>query len=155
MDSVRSTIDVPVAIGALGLLGSTVGLASVVGVFGVFVSIVVAAVWYWMPAGYAFAAGQIVIVSILSTGDAQSIYIVEGGFLALLAGDALRTERPVSALVVLVGTFLLLTAIGIGLYQSTGSIATGALVLVLAATLLAYALHRYQLVTLGLVADSS
>lgn len=76
------------------------------------------------------------------------------GLLALvLVASLLRTEAPRRAVLAFLASVVGLGAVAVGLWRASDRLWLGALGLILAGATVAYGLHRYELVRLGLVED--
>lgn len=129
------------------------GLGFLVGPPGVLAGIATAVFWYALGVPYALAAGHVILVAATPERlDAFTIVLVELAFLTLPLAAVRRTPAPYVA-----GAALIVGALGFGaivaLTYPYGYWVT-ALVLLGTVTFIAYAVHRYELVRLGLVSDS-
>ncbi len=136
----------------VGLLALVVSLTVAFGVGGLVLAFVLGIVWYLVPVPYVIAAGHLLALSVAPAELVGSqLLVVTAGFLTVLAVEALDDDRPVTVLAALVlGALVLLGAAWLGLRVGASTVA-GALVLALVFAGTSYGLHRYELVSLGLV----
>ncbi len=129
-----------------------VGFALTAGPLGVVTGVVVGAAWYLLPLPHAVALGHVALIAVASPDTAIGpLLVTEAGLLAILFSPLPREDDPLRgglvlllALAVLVGLVVLMRAWG-------ASLPLVALALVAVAATLAYAIHRYELVALGLL----
>ena len=137
----------------VALVVCTIALGLVVGPAGVLAGLVTAAVWYGLGVPYALAAGHVVLVAATPDRLAPStIVLVELAFLPLLVASVRRTPAPLVAGGVVLGAGAGLGALAWASYASRGPW-IAALVLLGTIALVAYGVHRYELVRLGLVTE--
>lgn len=138
---------------AVALVVLTAVLALAVGPIGAVAGLATGLAWYASGTPYAVAAGHVVLASGFRTLlEPGTFAVVELAFLAFAAATTARTAtlgRDVG--VVLASGVGLLGVVWIGVQSQPLWIAAGTLLVVFA--LVAYALHRYELVSLGLVPD--
>lgn len=143
-------------LGGLGVVAATVGLVLAGGVWGVLAGFAVALAWYVLPATYAFAVGQILVVAVLSAEvPLVATVIGEAGLLAVLAGSLTTTDEPARTVAALAVATLALGAVGWGVLRSGRPLWIVAVAIAVVATTTAYGLHRYERVRLGLVEDDT
>lgn len=138
-------------IGGLGVAVATVALWAAAGLPGLAAGLLTLLSWALGPATLAFAVGQVLAVPLLGTPGVASLAAVQVGLLAILAGPLTATDRPHSTL----AAFAAVTAVLWGtawLVRRSGEPPwIGAVALAVAAVTLAYGVHRYERVRLGLV----
>ncbi|WP_276253012.1 hypothetical protein [Halomontanus rarus] len=129
----------------------TVGSVALVGLGGV----LTAFVWYAFGTPYAIAAGHVVLLGLFPDGiDRSSFVLAETAFVTMLLVSAPRTSRPYRfAAVAIAGTLGVTGTAWLALETGSLRLATGALFAVLG--LATYGVHRYELVRLGLVSEST
>lgn len=137
-------------IGGIGALIAASGLVTAVDslAIGIITGIALLGIWAVSPGIYAFAAGQLLFAVFAPVPSGLLLVAIEGGLLILLVGS-----RPVSGQVAVVtgSSFVLLAGLVWslhGLFEGLWPAASGLVVII---TLVAYSLHRYELVQLGLV----
>lgn len=118
---------------------------------GVFAAAVLALVWVVLPVEYAIAAGQIAVVSVATTPIAPDLLIgVEAGLALLLAGALVTaTTSPIAS----VAWLLAYVGVAGGVWYVVDGpwpVWHVAILLWVVAAAGGYALHRHELVTLGL-----
>ncbi|UTF54834.1 hypothetical protein [Natronosalvus rutilus] len=132
----------------------TVAMGVVAGPLGAIGGGVTAAGWYLLGTPYAIAIAHVALVVLFPSGlSLLSIGLLEAGVLTLVLAAATGERYPLRfAVTALVGVITLggLTAVLV----HTQPLWLAALGLVVAAGVLAYGLHRVELVQLGLVTDS-
>ncbi|WP_312907568.1 hypothetical protein [Natronosalvus caseinilyticus] len=137
----------------LALVVITVAMGVVAGPLGAVGGGVTAVGWYLLGTPYAIAIGHVVLVVLFPDGlSPLSIVLLEAGLLTLVVAAATGERYPLRfAVTALVGVTVLggLTAVLV----RTQPFWLAALGLVVAAGVLAYGLHRVELVRLGLVTD--
>ena len=140
----------------------------VVGLQGLAAAAVVVSAWYLLPPTYAFALGNVALVAVLPETAVGRMVVVEAGLLGILLASATTLDSPGqsddsghSVLSILVGALVVLAwtlAGGAFAWASARgdlrlSVAGGFLIALSAFA--AYGLHRYQLVSLGVVDESA
>lgn len=139
------------AYGALAIL--TVALGLTIGPAGVLAGLATAAAWYALGVPYALAAGHVILVAGTPGLELPTIVLVELAFLVLLVASVGRTPAPRVA-----GVVVLVAGLGLGALAGATLLAqelwVAAVVLVGTIALVAYAVHRYELVRLGLVTEA-
>lgn len=133
--------------GVAALLVVTAALGYVAGPLGVVAGLAVALVWWYLSTPYAIAAGHLALVAVTAGDFSLGFLLAEAGFALLVASDA--TNRRTGA--VAIGLFSGLVLLTQGLYTTTDELWLTAGGLTLAVAVLAYGLHRYELVRMGLV----
>lgn len=157
----------PTWLGGAGVLVVTAALVVFGDLPGLLAAVIVAGGWFLLANTYAFALGQVALVSVFSGGPV-AFAAAQAGVLAVLfaplatgvgpgpADDDRKLDADASPeLVVLTAAGLLGggAAAWAG-QQSLVGLPVAGLLLVGGLALAAYGLHRYQLVALGLVDDS-
>lgn len=123
----------------------------VAGPLGLLAGIATAAVGYLLGPPYALAFGHVALVAVVPNGiEPLSVVPLEAAFVAVLLAPVRRTASPVRIALVAVASAIALagTAWVVVDSQSVGLAAATVLALV---AFIAYGLHRYELVRLGLV----
>lgn len=139
--------------GALVVLTGT--LTVVAGPFGVLVGLVTAGVRYTLGTPYAIAAGIIALLPALPARvDPVSTAIITGGFLVLLLAETPGTASPRGFGAVTICATAVLATSG-WLVADTQPLWLAALTICVLIGLCGYVIHRYELVRLDLVDDSS
>ncbi|WP_435156606.1 hypothetical protein [Haladaptatus sp. DFWS20] len=113
------------------------------------------AAWYALPTLYTAAFGQILVVALFADG-VGAVYLIplELGLLAVLVGPLLRADRPRWRVLV---TSLVAVGFGVGVLGShrwSGEYWLTIGVALTAVAVVAYGMHRYERVALGLVKDT-
>ena len=137
---------------ALAIL--TAALAILAGPTGAVAGLATALTWYGLGTPYALAAGHVVLAAAFPDGiDPGTFLLVELAFVAVLLAAVVRTATALRDIVVVLVSATAFVGTG-WLVADAQSIwiAAGSLLLVVAFA--AYALHRYELVSLGLVPDA-
>lgn len=150
----RGFDDFETLLGGASALFAAVVVAVVGGLPGMVTAVLVPVAWYALPSTYAFAVGQIGVLAVLDTGNPAALLAAQVGLLGVLLAPAVElsdTEQLVAVTLAWVGVG------GLAAWASTRptvgiSLAGGTLVI--ATALVAYGLHRYQQVSLGLVEDA-
>lgn len=125
---------------SLYLLATEVGLA---------ITIAVAIAWVVLGVPYAIAIGHVLLVALLAPTLADLI-LAEAGFVAILLASTIRSASPAHTIL---ATLLALILVG-AITAATLALSptwVAALTLIATTMLIAYAIHRIGLVTLGLV----
>lgn len=155
----------PTWLGGVGVLTVTAVLVVFGSLQGLLAAVVVAGGWFLLANTYAFALGQVALVSALP-GDPVAFAVAQAGLLAVLFGplaegvgpwvadDRGRDAAESRELAALTAVGLLAGGVAawVGQQSPVGLPVTG-LLLVGGLALAAYGLHRYQLVALGLVGE--
>ena len=139
---------------SLALFG---GFWVVSGIGGVLVAGVVVAVWLSVSALYAYATGQVLYAIIVSDGltlGGAEFFGVQFALGVLLATELRLSAREPSVLILALVTFGIVGGM-LATAASVEPLWVGAVLLALAYGLLAYGLHRYELVALDLVEEVS
>ena len=145
VDRVRTRIGVA----AVVLAGAGFVLAG--GLAGVLAAAVLAVAWYALALPYAVALGHLLLVALLP-GDAGFVRVApaEAGLLGLLLSEAPAVESPGRFPVAMLSAgVVLVSAVWVG--QVAGGLPGAAIALVVVGATLGYALHRYELLRLGLL----
>ena len=139
-------------VGGVGAVLAAGALVLVAGLPGLLAGVLVVAGWYLLSVPFALAVGHVLLaVTVPQSSAIGAFVLVEVGFVLLLVGPLVRGRedlRIVSAAIVVFLALLGVVAVGLRWYES---VALAALALVVAASLLGYGLHRYELLRLGLV----
>lgn len=159
-------------LGAASAVVASVGLVALAGLPGVVAAAALVAAWVLLPASYAFALGQVALVALAPGGGLLGVAVAEAGLLGVLLAPATTLPEPGPPVALAVAWALGGVALawasagGTGGTAGTagaGTVGAGVLApwqagfaLIAVTALAAYGLHRYQLVSLGLVeADDS
>lgn len=139
-------IGVAIATIALGLTAGPVGLAAGLGA---------ALAWYALPGWYAFTVGLVVATPlIVSAPSLWTRAVVLLGLLAVLAGPLTRVEDETRTLTAFAFTTAVVAIVGWGVLWTDQPLWLAALVVAAISVLIAYGLHRYELLMLGLVEEA-
>lgn len=141
----------------LSVLIAAVGfvLVSDLGLLGVASAVVIVAAWFALPVVYTVALGHVLVAALTIDGfTTVAIVTVELGLIGMIL-TAVPTHYDR-------GTVTSMTVFMLGLFVFTFGIAfvasealwIGALALLVVGALASYAIHRYELVSLGLVEGS-
>ncbi|ELZ08715.1 hypothetical protein C478_17556 [Natrinema thermotolerans DSM 11552] len=134
---------------ALGAI--IVGFGIVSGPIGILAGTATALVGYLFGAPYAFALGHVALAAIAPIGiDPISIVVVEAAFVAVLLAPLRRTTNPITLVGVALASTLVIAGIA-WLVADSQSTALAALTVLGCLAIAAYALHRLEVVRLGLV----
>lgn len=117
-----------------------------VGVAGPLVAAAVGVTWLLAAAPYAVAVGYLAVVLVVDPATAVATHV---GLAAILAADLATGRRPQTGLRAIVAFAVVALALGAVVRFEPPFAAAGVLALVVAGV--GYALHRYELVRLGLV----
>lgn len=133
----------------IGMALASVGLVSVTGIAGLFVMVVIVAIWQLSLPPYAFAAGQLGLVALTpeSIGTGPLLFI-ELGLFGLLGGELLNDIMPTRFILIFVGAVLVLLAITQGSYLRTGSIFFAVLMISTVTAVAVYGLGQYEILRL-------
>lgn len=133
----------------------TVGTFTVAnGAFGLAVGSAVALTWYRLPSVYAYTIGQFALGAV-SPNSVVVLGLLEVGLSAILLEPALRAERPgwqIAALGLVLG---FVATVAWQVIDHVQPLWTGVAVFVLCFTGVAYGLHRYERLALGLITEST
>lgn len=144
------------ALDGLAIAGATAALWYVLGPIGLGVAGVVAVTLVVVSPVYAFAVGQLLFVLLAAAlyGEvpATGVLVAEAGLAAILVA-ALLDHWPRWSAAVAVGVFAV-AAVGFGSASALEPLWHGAAVVAVIYAGLAYTLHRYELVSLGLVGEA-
>ncbi|UPV76650.1 hypothetical protein M0R89_19150 (plasmid) [Halorussus limi] len=144
---------------------SRLGGASVLVVAGAFVlsagapgiaaAAAVLAVWFALPATYAFALGNVALAALVGSGDVVQLAVAEAGLLGVLLAPAGALDRPGRPVAIAVGGAAAGAALAWAASRGAVGLWVAGLAIVAATGLGGYGLHRYQLVELDSVGDAS
>lgn len=143
------------AFATIGTLVATIAIGTVVGPLGALVAIGVGSAQYLVSTTAAFATGQIVLAALFPPGGSPvALVLAEIGLLCVLCRIVVDHHAPAR----LIGATLV-AGVAIGgsgwlALRSSTTIWIGAGVIVAVTALVAYGLHRYERVQLGLVGAS-
>lgn len=112
---------------------------------------IVATVWFVTSTVYAFAVGQLLVVVLL--GAAVDEPLLTAGAFGVLFIVGFLIQWPRSTAIPAIGAFLLAWA-GLASAWLVESLWGGVAAMLVAFGLLAYGIHRYELVSLGLVQEA-
>ncbi|ADB60099.1 hypothetical protein Htur_1208 [Haloterrigena turkmenica DSM 5511] len=139
-------------IGALAVL--TAALALLAGPTGAVAGFATALTWYGLGTPYALAAGHVVLAAAFPDGiGLETFLLVELAFVAVLLAAVVRTSTALRDAAVVLASAIAFVGTG-WIVADSRSVWTAAGTLLLVVALAAYALHRYELVSLGLVPDA-
>lgn len=131
--------------GTVGVLASILWLVS--GVEALVLIPIVAGIWIVAPTMYAFASGQLLVAVLVAPVVESPLVAVSFGVLFVAS---FVSDWPFSTAVS--GTVVFgLAWVGLGSARLVDPLWMGAVVMLFAFGLLAYGLHRFELVSLGLV----
>ena len=140
------------ALAVLGTLVATAAVGVVVGPLGVLVAVGVGIARYLAAATTAFAAGQIVLVALYPTeGPLALLVLAEIGLSCVLLAPVVDHDEPGRATVATLVAGVALGGTAWVALRSTEGVWAGASMLVVGTAIVAYGLHRYERVRLGLV----
>jgi hypothetical protein len=143
-------------LGIFGVVLVGVVLSFVGGLVGVGLTIAFVVSWVFAPAVYSFALGHVLALGTTARAlTVVELLFVEIGLLAVLFGPLTRAEvrnrGPIARATLGFGfTLGSVVVVGLALQDRVWPVSV---LLVLAGIALVYSLHRYELVTLGLVRD--
>ncbi|MFC7008658.1 hypothetical protein [Halalkalicoccus salilacus] len=152
---IRNMSRTTLAITAFGLGLATVGLVMSAGSIGIVGGAVLAICWFIVPPLYTAGVGFVIAVALVPDGFTGISFAPLGlGILCVLAAPSLdRTEPAIVAISAATGLSVLLAAGG-GAFLWTTAILPSALALLVAFALIAYTIHRYEIVRMGLIKAS-
>ena len=143
-------------LGVFGVLLTAVVVGVVGGVVGVGLAVAFVVAWLFLPTVYSFVAGHVLALGTTASAlSAVELLFIEVGLLAVLFGPLTRSEtraRGTVARSTLGFAFVLATVVVVALALHD-EVWVSAVVLLLVAGFLTYGLHRYELLTLGLLTD--
>lgn len=140
------------ALAAIGTLVATIAVGIVVGPLGALVAIGVGGAQYLVSTTAAFATGQIVLAALFpSGGSLVALVLAEVGLLCVLCSTAVEHHAPVRSIGAALVAGVTIGGSGWLAYRSSATVWIGAGVIVATTALVAYGLHRYERVQLGLV----
>ena len=140
------------ALAVLGTLVATAAVGVVVGPLGVLVAVGVGIARYLAAATTAFAAGQIVLVALYPTeGPLALLALAEVGLSCVLLASVLGRDEPGRAIVATLIAGVALGGTAWVALRSTEGVWAGTSAVVAGTATVAYGLHRYERVRLGLV----
>ena len=140
------------AVGALGVVVAAVALGVAAGPAGAAAGALVALSWYRLEAVYAFALGQVAAAAVLGDGaTALAVAGAEAGLLVLLVAPlAAADARSVVAFAAATAGLLAVLRLARSAWEPLWA---AAVALGLVAAAVAYGIHRYERVQLGLVRE--
>ena len=131
----------------------TGALTVLAGPTGAVAGLATALTWYVLGTPYALAAGHVVLAAAFPDGiDAATFLLVELAFVAVLLAAVVRSKTAVGDALAVLATAAAFVGIG-WLVAGAQPLWIAAGTLLIAVALAAYALHRYELVRLGLVPE--
>ncbi|WP_339104250.1 hypothetical protein [Haloterrigena salinisoli] len=132
----------------------TAALAILAGPTGAVAGLATALTWYGLGTPYALAAGHVVLAAAFPEGiDPATFLVIELAFVAVLLATVVRSATALRDVAVALASATAFVGTGWIVAESQPLwIAAGTLLVLVA--LAAYALHRYELVRLGLVPDA-
>ncbi|WP_255196482.1 hypothetical protein [Halorarius litoreus] len=138
----------PTALGAVGLLATVAALAVVAGPLGAVVGVGLALVGLFAPPVAVFGLGQAALLALLPSPTPLQLALVEGALFLVLVGPA--TKSATGRLVALGA--LLFAGLGTSVWYGaqTFGIQAAGIALLLGVGVVAYVLHRYERVVVGL-----
>ncbi|MFC6905761.1 hypothetical protein ACFQGH_11200 [Halalkalicoccus tibetensis] len=140
----------PVLLAAVGFV-----FLSDPGLLGTVSATLIVGAWFALPMVYTVALGHVLVAALTVDGfTTWAIVTVELGLggMILLATPALYGRRTVVSMIVfMLGLFVFTFGI---VYVTSSSLWLGALALLIVGALASYGMHRYELVSLGLVEGS-
>jgi len=146
----------PAAIGRNWVSGASFGAIVVAfgivsGPIGVLAGIATALVGYLFGTPYAFALGHVALAAVVPTEiDPSSVVIVEAAFVGVLLAPLRQTTDPIPLAGVAIASVLAIGGIA-WLVVDSQPISLAALTVLSLLAIAAYALHRLEVVRLGLV----
>lgn len=140
------------AFAALGTFVATLAVGVAVGPLAALMIVAVGGALLLASTTAAFALGQVVLVALVPPGGAFAILVIaEIGLLGVLCSPAVDHHDPGRLLVASLLAGLAVGATGWLTLRSSQGVWPAAGVLVVVTAFLAYGIHRYERVTLGLV----
>ncbi|WP_458207712.1 hypothetical protein [Haladaptatus sp. NG-SE-30] len=149
-------------LGGVETLLASGALIAFAGAPGIVAAALIVTAWYMLSSTYAFALGQVALVALLSGADLVQIAVVEASLVGVLFAPVIAYDNPVNPIPVTLGGILFGSSIAwmsgssiLG-FQTTATrigLPTAAVLLIVTFVIIAYGLHRYQLVTLELGSD--
>ncbi|EMA51902.1 hypothetical protein C448_00360 [Halococcus morrhuae DSM 1307] len=140
------------ALAVLGALVATLAVGVAVGPLAALMIVAVGGALLLASTTAAFALGQVVLVALVPPGGALAIFaIAEIGLLGVLCSPAVDHHDPGRLLVASLLAGLAVGATGWLTLRSSQAVWPAAGALVVTTAFLAYGIHRYERVTLGLV----
>jgi hypothetical protein len=142
------------AVGAVGLLVTIGALAVASGSTEALVGLVLVPIWLFFPVVFTIAAAFVLLATLVTSVTVIDVAFVGLGVILVLAGRTSELERAgtlLSTTVFVAAVCFLVVALVLSLDRALW-IAAG--VLLVALVTAAYGVHRYELVSLGLVTDS-
>jgi hypothetical protein len=139
-------------VAGLGTLVTTLAVGVAVGPLAALMIVAVGGTLLFASTTAAFALGQIVLVALVPPGGTLAVLVIaEIGLLSVLCSPAVDHHDPGRLLVASLLAGLAVGATGWLTLRSSQGVWPAAGVLVVATAFLAYGIHRYERVTLGLV----
>ena len=139
-------------VAGFGTLVATLAALVAVGPLAALVAVAVGGALFFASTTAAFALGQVVLVALVPADGALAVLaIAELGLLVVLCSPAVDHHDPGRLLVASLLAGLAVGAIGWLTLRASRGIWPAAGALVVATAFLAYGIHRYERVTLGLV----
>lgn len=143
---------IPTLPGLAGILMVIGVLVGTTGSRGLAAGTVLVLAWFLLPAIYVVALGHILLLLAYPTGIPLPVLAgIETGFLLVLLAPARTADHARVTIAAGLLAFLGLTALAAAILLTTNTLWLPAIAVVGATGLLAYGIHRYQLVRLGLV----
>lgn len=140
------------ATAALGLGLVTAGLVMAVGSIGVAGGVLLAVCWFVVPPIYTVGIGFVIAVVLVPDGFTGITFAPIGlGILSVLAAPLIDRDEPIEVAIAAVTGLSVLLAVGGGAFLWTTAILPSATALLVAFAVLAYGVHRYEIVRIGLV----
>lgn len=140
--------------GGVAAFAVGVALVAFAGAPGLAGAALVVGTWYLLGPTYAFASGHVAVVGLLGDAGLLAVGAVEVGLLAVLLSPAVTLDHPLGPALVLLGAL----ALGGGAAWASARDLVGPVAAAVALTatlwLAGYGLHRWQLVSLGLVDEA-
>jgi hypothetical protein len=148
--SLESTVATRTKFGGVAAVVAAAGIALFGGLWGVAAGVLLVGAWALGGHVYAFALGQVLIVAIWSDPTLLRVTVAQAGLFGLLVAPGLGDvpTRTVGAFVVASAGLIGVVA---GVRDVTGHFWVAMVALGATVAICGYTLHRYQLVTLGLV----
>lgn len=148
--SLEVATDTRTKFGGVAAVLSAAGIALGGGLGDVAGSALLVVAWVLVDRVYAFALGQVLFVAISPDPTPLQVGVTQAGLFGILVAPGLR-DAPIRTL----GAFAVASAglVGVvaGVHDVTGQLWPAVVALGATVALCGYVLHRYQLVTLGLV----
>ncbi len=133
-----------VAAGAFVLLGGAPGVAA---------AAALVAVWFLLPATYAFALGNVALAALVGSSNLVALAVVEAGLFGVLLAPAGYLDRPGRPVAIAAGGAAVGVALAWAASRGTLGLPLAGLGVIAATGLGGYGLHRSQLAALDPVGD--